>query len=98
MLFRSAAELAPNNARYGYVLAVALEQTGQRSEAVRTLDEVLKRHPYDPDALSVGAGWALQRGDRQMALDYLTTLRTLRPDDRAIQQEIDRLQRSPPRR
>ncbi len=95
---RRAAELSPDSARYGYVLAVALEQAGQRTEATRTLDEVLKRHPYDPDALSVAAGWALQRGDRQAALDYLTTLRTLRPDDRAIQQEIDRLQRPPPRR
>lgn len=96
---RRAAELTPDSARYGYVLAVALEQTGQRTEATRTLDEVLKRHPYDPDALSVAAGWALQRGDRQAALNALMTLRSLRPDDRAIQQEIDRLQRpQPPRR
>ena len=46
----------------------------------------------------VAAGYALgvAMGLVAGALGFL--LRTLRPDDRAIQQEIDRLQRSPPRR
>ena len=90
---RRAAELDPDSARFGYVYAVALEQTGSRPEAARALDAVLARHPYDPDALTAAAGWAIQRGEPQAALGYLTTLRALRPDDPTLQREIDRLRR-----
>ena len=95
---RRATELEPDSARYGYVYAVALEQTGSKPEAVRALDAVLTRHPYDTDALSAAAGWAIQRGEPQTALGYLMTLRALRPDDPALQREIDRLRQPPPRR
>jgi predicted CXXCH cytochrome family protein len=88
-----AVELEPQSARFGYVYAVALEQSGRRLEALRTLDAVLAGHPYDTDALSAGAAWALQRGERQTALGYLQRLHALRPDDRQIQQRIDRLER-----
>ncbi|MCA0301247.1 MAG: tetratricopeptide repeat protein [Proteobacteria bacterium] len=91
--FARAAELEPGNARYGYVLAVALEQTGQRVEALKALDAVLARHPYDVDALQAGVAWAAQRGDRPKALGYLATLRALMPGDPAIEQQIQRLQR-----
>jgi hypothetical protein len=37
----------------------------------------------------------MRRGNQQAALGYLMTLRALRPDDPAIQQEIDGLQRVP---
>jgi predicted CXXCH cytochrome family protein len=95
---RKASELEPDSARYGYVYAVALAQTGRGPEAVQALDAVLKRHPYDVDALSAAAGWAMQRGDRQAALGHLMTLRALRPDDGTIRQELDRLQRMPQQR
>lgn len=91
---RRATELEPETARYGYVYAVALEQSGRWQEALRTLDGVLARHPYDASALQAGAVWAMQRGEAQTALGYLMTLRALRPGDRAIEQEIDRLQRT----
>jgi tetratricopeptide (TPR) repeat protein len=92
---RRAAELAPATPRYGYVYAVALEQSGRRADALKMLNSVLQRHPYDADALSAGAAWAMQRGETQAALGYLMTLRALRPDDRAINQQIERLQRAP---
>jgi predicted CXXCH cytochrome family protein len=95
---RRATELEPDSARYGYVYAVALEQIGRRQEALGALDAVLKRHPYDVSALEAGAAWAVQRSDQQTALGYLRTLRTLRPGDPAIEQQIERLQRPPPRR
>ena len=95
---RRAVELEPDSARFGYVYAVALEQTGSRPEAVRALDAVLARHPYDADALSAAAGWAIQRGEPQTALGYLMTLRALRPDDPTLQREIERLRQPPPPR
>lgn len=93
-----AAALEPDNARFGYVLSVALDQTGNRAGALRTLGAVLARHPNDPDSLSAGAAWALQRGETTTALGYLTTLRALRPDDTSLQREIDRLRQAPARR
>jgi predicted CXXCH cytochrome family protein len=94
---RRAAELEPAEARYGYVYAVALEQAGQPAEARRTLERVLARHPYDVEALTAAAIWSIRRGDTKAALDHLMTLRALRPDDRGIAQEIERLQRTSPR-
>ena len=60
---------------------------------MQTLDAMLARHPYDVDALSAGASWAMQRGETQAALGYLMTLHALRPDDRSINQQIERLRR-----
>jgi len=95
---RRAADLEPEAARYGYVYAVALERAGRRPEALRTLDAVLRRHPYDVSALEAGAAWAAQRGETQTALGYLMTLRALRPGSSAIEQQIDRLRQQPLRR
>lgn len=91
--FRRATQLEPNTARYGYVYAVALDQTGRRPEAVRILGALLSSHPYDVDALTAAATWAIQEGESQTALGYLITLRGLRPGDSSIDQEINRLQR-----
>jgi tetratricopeptide (TPR) repeat protein len=93
-----AVELEGQSARFGYVYAVALEQMGRRSEALSTLDAVLQSHPYDVDSLSAGVAWAIKRGDVQTALGHLETLHSLRPDDRAIEQQIERLQRLPAKR
>jgi predicted CXXCH cytochrome family protein len=93
-----AAELEPDTARYGYVYAVALDQARRRPEALRTLDEVLKRHAYDQSALEAAAAWAAQRGETQTALGYLMTLRAVRPGDPAIDQQIEYLRRQPTRR
>ena len=90
---RRAAELEPGSARYGYVYAVALDRAGRQQEAMRALDAVLTRHPYDADALEAAAAWAMQRGERQTALGYLMTLRALRPGDPALDQQIERLRR-----
>ena len=50
---------------------------------------------HDADTLIAAATWANQRGDVAATLRYLTTLRLVRPDDRAIGAEIERLRRAP---
>jgi hypothetical protein len=40
----------------------------------------------------------MQRGEARTALGYLQTLHALRPDDRDIEQQIERLQGAPPGR
>jgi tetratricopeptide (TPR) repeat protein len=53
----AAARLAPDNARHGYVYAVALHDSGRKREAIRELERVLRRHPYDRDSLAALAAF-----------------------------------------
>jgi tetratricopeptide (TPR) repeat protein len=46
---RLAADLAPDQARYAYVYAVALHSAGRGSEAMTALKISLARHPNDRD-------------------------------------------------
>ena len=59
---RQAALGALDNPRYGYVLAVALDSSGARASAMRTLTEVLERHPWHRDSLSAAVFWQQQEG------------------------------------
>ena len=45
---REAADLAPDNARYGYVLAVAYHSLGLPDDAAKLVRELSQRHPNDP--------------------------------------------------
>lgn len=93
---RRAADLEPTVARYGYVYALALEQTGQAEDGLRTIEMVLQRHPYDAESLVAAASWSLRRGDNRRALERLLVLQSLRPDDRALAREIERVRRMTP--
>ena len=95
--FARAAGLEPDSARFGYVYAVALDQARRKPEALRQLDDVLRRHPYDARALEAAAAWAVQRGETQTALSYLMTLRALRPDDPNLNQQIEYIRGQPSR-
>ena len=48
----AAARLAPANARFVYVYAVALSDAGQTAKALDVLEDDVARHPYDRDALA----------------------------------------------
>ena len=48
---RQAAQLAPSNARYAYVYAIALHTAGQSPEALRVLRSTHEMHPADVDVL-----------------------------------------------
>jgi predicted Zn-dependent protease len=48
---RRASELAPDNTRYAYVYAVALNSTGAPVEAMALLERVHRQHPTDRDVL-----------------------------------------------
>ena len=73
---------------------MALDRARRPQEAQRALDAVLARHPYVSDALEAAAAWAMQRGERQTALGFISsTLRARPPGDPALDQQIDRLRR-----
>jgi tetratricopeptide (TPR) repeat protein len=78
---RDAANLEPDNARFAYVYAVALNDAGQSRDALKVLDAALTRHPYDRDVLSALAHFSAQSGNRELAKNYVKQLRELDPEN-----------------
>lgn len=74
-----AAELGPENPRYAYVYAVALQETGRPGDAVPVLEAALRRHPSDPELLFTVAAILLQAGDFAGASRYAQTLVRVAP-------------------
>ncbi|MBN2887007.1 MAG: tetratricopeptide repeat protein, partial [Chromatiaceae bacterium] len=69
-----AAELAPENARYAYVQALALERAGQPADAIVTLRAALQRHPNDRDILAAMLRIARASGDRETVAEFAQRL------------------------
>ena len=78
---RDAANLEPDNARYAYVYAVALNDAGQISDALKVLDTARTRHPYDRNVLSALVHFTARSGNREPALNYVKQLRELDPEN-----------------
>jgi tetratricopeptide (TPR) repeat protein len=78
----AAARLDGDSPRYGYVFAVALEDTGSPAEATRVLVQLLARHPFDHDALAALLALRCDAGDRAGAARLAERLRALEPDRR----------------
>ncbi len=74
-----AAHLGADNPRLGYVYAVALHDAGNRQGAVRELEAVLDRHPYDRDSLDAIIGFLREAGDVRAAHTFATRLDALEP-------------------
>jgi predicted Zn-dependent protease len=73
----AAVRLGPRVARYSYVYAVALHDTGSMSQATRVLTESLASHPFDRDTLSALATYAADAGRAKEAREYAARLRAL---------------------
>ena len=74
-----AANLAPDNARYAYVYAVALQETGRAGEAIPILQRAVARNPTDPDLLFTLAAILLQQGDLAGARRHAQALVRIAP-------------------
>jgi Flp pilus assembly protein TadD len=94
---RAAVQLAPDNARFAYVYAVALYDGGQPKDALKVLDTALTRHPYDRDVLSGLAYYSAQAGNRELALRYVKQLRELDPENAEYAQMAKRIEGAPQR-
>ena len=81
---RRATELAPEQARYAYVYAVALHSAGRPSEAITQLSESLARHPDDRDTLTAIISFSRDAGDPRTALNYAERLARMAPADQNI--------------
>ena len=90
---RKAAELAPDQARYAYVYAVALHSAGRAGDALTVLGESLTRHPDDRDTLRALIGFNRDAGNTAAALDYAERLARIVPSDPSLVALIDSLRR-----
>lgn len=80
-LLRRASELAPDNTRYAYVYAVALNSTGASGQAMTVLDEAHRQHLMDRDVLMALVSIARDTGDFATALRHARELAALDPAD-----------------
>jgi predicted CXXCH cytochrome family protein len=79
-----AAKLAPEDARLGFVYAVALHDLGQPAEARRVLEGVLARHPWDRESLLTLVSYRAQAGDQAGAGELIQRLTAVNPNDPAL--------------
>ncbi|MBV9250728.1 MAG: tetratricopeptide repeat protein [Acetobacteraceae bacterium] len=80
-LLREASELAPDNARYAYVYAVALNSSGASAEALTLLERTHQQHPADRDVLTALVALTRDKGDAAGELGYARELLALSPQD-----------------
>lgn len=79
-----ASRLAPENPRYAYVYAVALNSTGRSTESAEVVEKALRMSPNDASLLTLALNEALQTGDVARARPLVARLMLLRPDDAEI--------------
>jgi Flp pilus assembly protein TadD len=91
--FRLAAQLAPEQARYAYVHAVALNSAGRGSEAIAVLKDSLVRHPDDRETLLALISFSRQGGDIASAVAYAQQLARIAPTDPNVTRLLQDLER-----
>jgi tetratricopeptide (TPR) repeat protein len=94
---KTAAQLAPGNARYSYVYAVALHDAGQGKEALKVLNTALKRNPNDRDVLYGLAHFEGQAGNRELATGYARQLTALDPENAEYARMLKQMEGGPQR-
>jgi tetratricopeptide (TPR) repeat protein len=70
-----AAQLAPGNARYAYVLALAVQSTGDVPQALAILEAALARNPNDREILAALVLYSRQSGNPEAAGEYARRLK-----------------------
>ncbi len=87
-----AADLRPEDPRYAYVHAVAIEASGNRAEALRLLTEAWRRFPSDLDILGALVAYSRADGDADQALLWGRRLADVAPQDDALRQMLSTLE------
>ena len=81
-----AVDLAPDDVRYSYVYAIALQSAGEVDKALSVLETSYGLHPGNPDVLFALVTVNRDAGNKQAALRYVAALRKLLPENVAIKQ------------
>jgi Flp pilus assembly protein TadD len=80
-LLAKAATLQPDNVRYSYVYAVALQSSGQVDQAIAVLQQAHRRRPADRSVLVGLVEFERDKGNLPAAITYAQQLTQLAPDD-----------------
>lgn len=72
--FERAARLRPDNPRYSYVYAVALNSAGKATEAINVLEKAYQRHPRNREILSGLVAFHRETGNLSAAKKYAAKL------------------------
>ncbi len=88
---KRAHELAPDDADYGYVYAIALFDTGSRDRATEVLQGLSVAHPEDERVLQALVDFLGRRGRFREAVAQAEKLRERHPDDPRLQQWVAEL-------
>ncbi|MDA0375648.1 MAG: tetratricopeptide repeat protein, partial [Planctomycetota bacterium] len=83
-----AARERPDNARFAYVHAVAVESIEGRPRAVELATRALESHPWDPDLLLAVATWLREDGETARAIPFAERLVQVVPDARPLLEEL----------
>jgi tetratricopeptide (TPR) repeat protein len=86
-----AVALAPDNTRYAYVLAVALNDQGRQDAAISLLQTAHSLRPADVDVLFALATYYLQAGNNAAALEFAGKLQTLQPDNAQVRALLEQI-------
>jgi Flp pilus assembly protein TadD len=87
-----AAQLRPDRWRYSYVLAVALQETGQANSALETLKDAHDRHPDNLELLMLLTTLSRDNGALEEAILYANTLIELIPENTMFRQLLAQLE------
>jgi len=86
--FAKADKLEPENPQYGYVLAIALHDSGQREAAISQLQAMLKRQPQNRNASMALINYAQETRDAALIQQVVGDLWEINPGDPALQQRL----------
>jgi tetratricopeptide (TPR) repeat protein len=89
--FARAVQLAPDNPRYTYVYAIALNSLGRSAEATRMLQRAAERWPADRNILFALAAMARDAGHKEAARTAAQALVAADPDDREARALFEQL-------
>ena len=92
-LLRRAHELMPDNARYAYVYAVALNSSGAAKEALSLLEAAHQQHPADRNIMTALVSIARDNGDFAVALRQARELLALDPGNAQLQALVAELEK-----
>ena len=76
-LLAKAALSAPQNARYTYIHAIALHDSGQAARAIAELEQSLKRFPRNAEILAALVEYTRETGDARKSAEYGARLQAL---------------------
>ena len=84
LALRKAAQLEPENAQYGYVLAVALHDSGKVEAACEELERLLKVQPANRNVRQALIHYYLKGGQEPKAQMLLQDWKKINMDDPAL--------------